>query len=195
MIIKKCLHGGPHHVFHIISALALIFFIGGGWGCKNASQQSVDCQTDVTDSVSTQQALQDSLQAQEEAKKQHIAACMAFLTEFYQEAEGNFFDDYFIKERITKKAERELVKAYDYECETGDCLATWLFYQEGGIDLGSIKDRTIEMVDENTYRVTCISYCNAEDFQEYKYCVLLSVVSEGGSYKIDSIKMESSKCY
>lgn len=183
--MKKCL-----------SALALILLIGGGWGCQKAPKQSAGNQQAVTDSVSKaeQQAVQDSLRVQEE-KKQHIAACMAFLSEFYQEAEGNFFDDYYIKDHITKNAEKQLMNAYDYECETGDCLATWLFYQEGGVDVGSMKDRTIEMVDENTYRVTCISYYNADDYQEYKYSLLISVVNEGGSYKIDSIKTESSESY
>jgi hypothetical protein len=72
-------------------------------------------------------------------------------------------------------------------------MATWLFYQEGNVDIGSLTECIVDAVDENTYRVTCVSSYMSGEYQEYRYTLLIGVVREGDSFKIDSLKMESSE--
>lgn len=55
-----------------------------------------------------------------------------FLEKFYQEGTNCFFDDEFVKKHLTKKALAYLHENYLYDDDSGDGLATWLFYQEGG---------------------------------------------------------------
>ena len=92
----------------------------------------------------------------------------------------------FIKKHITSKAEQYLKDAYDYECEDGDCMATWLFAYEGGGDVGTLRERSIEVVDANTYKV--LSIYDQGDGEDYKYGVKLGIVKEGDAYKIDTLE-------
>jgi hypothetical protein len=122
-----------------------------------------------------------------------MEACKSFLRTFYEEADQNYYDDDYVRSNITKKAEKYLIDSYDVECQSHKCMATWLFYQEGNVDIGSLTECIVDAVDENTYRVTCVSSYMSGEYQEYRYTLLIGVVREGDSFKIDSLKMESSE--
>ncbi len=108
-----------------------------------------------------------------------------FLEKFYQEGTNCFFDNEFVKKHLTKKALAYLHDNYDYDDDTGEGLATWLFYKEGGWDLGDFKEILVKKMKENTYKVIYRSKFN-EDV--YEYPIQLTLVKVGKSWKIDSMK-------
>ena len=87
----------------------------------------------------------------------HAEDGKSFLERFYQEGAECWFDNAFLKKHLTQKALKYLHDAYPYDDESGDGLAMWLFYQEGGWDLGELKEILVKNVANNTYRVTCHS--------------------------------------
>lgn len=109
----------------------------------------------------------------------------AFLERFYQEGAECWFDNAFLKKHLTQKALKYLHDAYPYDDEAGDGLAMWLFYQEGGWDLGEFKEIKVDRLRENTYRVTCRSRFNEDT---YEYTVVFGLVRVGNAWKIDTMK-------
>ncbi|MBR3101101.1 MAG: YARHG domain-containing protein [Muribaculaceae bacterium] len=107
-----------------------------------------------------------------------------FLENFYQEGANHYFDRDFVKKHLTKKALKFLHHNYDYDDESGDGLATWLFYQEGGWDVGEFDEVLVEKVGANTYKVLCRSKFN-EDV--YEYPVQFTLAKMGKDWKIDSM--------
>lgn len=119
-------------------------------------------------------------------RKEKVAACKAFLEQFYKGLDDNGLDNNYVKKYITPKAAQFLKDNYDYDCMDGNCLAAWLFEYDTTADVGTLKERTIEEIDENTYKVTHHYVGTAEG--DYLYAVQLGLVQEGDSYKIDTIK-------
>ena len=109
----------------------------------------------------------------------------AFLERFYQEGAECWFDNAFLKKHLTQNALKYLHDAYPYDDEAGDGLAMWLFYQEGGWDLGEFKEIKVDRLRENTYRVTCRSRFNDDT---YEYTVVFGLVKVGNAWKIDTMK-------
>ena len=116
--------------------------------------------------------------------------CQAFLEKFYKGLDRDQLDYSFVKKNCTSQALRYLSDNYDYDCESGDCLATWMFLYEGGGDIGPKKKRTFEMLNETTCKVRQV-YEGYQD-KDYEYIVQLSVVKDGDTYKVDAIKPLSS---
>lgn len=114
----------------------------------------------------------------------------AFLEHFYQGLDTVFGqqDDYlFANEHLTPKAQQYLLDANEYECPDDlVCMALWLFFYEGGGDVGGNYNRTIEKIDDLTYRVVNNYHSDDGDFN-YQYSVKLGLVKDGDTYKIDSI--------
>ena len=108
-----------------------------------------------------------------------------FLENFYQDGAECFFDGGFVKKHLTKKALKFLHDNYLYDDDSGDGLATWLFYQEGGWDLGDFKEILVEKVKANTYQVLCHSNFNKD---VYEYPIRLTLVKVGKDWKIDSME-------
>ena len=78
-----------------------------------------------------------------------------------------------------------LINSYDYDCE-GECLATWVFFYEGGGDCGGLTSRQVTARDEQHVLVE-------NKYENYEYDVLLTVVKVGESYKIDELKQQRSE--
>ena len=109
----------------------------------------------------------------------------AFLENFYQEGSKCYFDRDFVKKHLTKKALAYLHDNYPYDDDPREGLATWLFYQEGGWDLGDFKEIKVEKKKENTYKVLYRSHFN-EDM--YEYPIQITLVKVGKSWKIDTME-------
>ena len=110
----------------------------------------------------------------------------SFLENFYKGLDEDLLDYAFIKKHTTRKAIKYLADNYDYDCDTDECLATWIFLYEGGGDIGPLKTRTFEMLNKTTCKVTQIyEVC---DSQDYEYIVKLGLVRIGDNYKIDTIE-------
>ena len=115
-----------------------------------------------------------------------VEAVKAFVEKFYKEWGGEDILDYsYPKQHITPHLLKYLADAYDYDCE-GECLATWKFFYEGGGDVGALKSRQITARDGNHVLVE-------NKYDNYEYDVLLTVIKDGDTFKIDSLKQEKSE--
>ena len=113
-------------------------------------------------------------------------AVKAFVEQFYQGWDGENILHYdYPKQHVTPQLLKYLADAYDFDCE-GECLATWKFFYEGGGDVGELKSRQITARDENHVLVE-------NKYENYEYDVLLTVVKDGDTFKIDSLKQERSE--
>lgn len=106
----------------------------------------------------------------------------AFLEVFYKGLldEDNETDEYVMK-FITPNAKRILIDAYDYDCNTGVCLGTWILCRTG--DVGPCLSRTIEPRGANRFLVNI-------EYRSETYSVLLALKKVDGTYKIDDIKKQ-----
>ena len=119
-------------------------------------------------------------------KAQDPASMKAFVDRFYTEwGSENMLEYDYLKQHITPNLLQYLADSYDYDCE-GECLATWLFFYEGGGDVCCFNSRQIEIRDDQHVLVK-IKYDN------YEYDVLLKVVWVGDQYKIDGLQQERSE--
>ena len=131
----------------------------------------------IVDSASVEEAI---------TSEQEIQAKKDFIEAFYQGFDQ--FNDSYIKKYVSPKALQILKDEYDYECEDGDCLGTWLFVYPPGTDcdFSTVVSRDIEKINENDYLVK-IKYKDAY-YGIIEYSVLLTVIKDGDTYKIDDIK-------
>lgn len=113
-----------------------------------------------------------------------------FLENFYQkldEVYGKEENYAFVDEYLTPKAKQYLIDAYEYECPEGEeCIALWKFLYEAGADTAGNYNRTIEKIDDLTYRVIN-NYQSEDGSYNYQYTVKIGLVKDGDTYKIDSI--------
>jgi hypothetical protein len=122
----------------------------------------------------------------DDPQEQEKDAVKAFVEQFYNEwGRDNLLEYDYPKQHITSNLLKYLADAYDFECE-GECLATWLFFYEGGGDVGELKSRQITARDESHVLVE-------NKYENYEYAVLLTVIKDGDSFKIDSLKQERSE--
>ena len=155
----------------MISALMMLLACGG----KKAQAESDGAA--IVDST-----VVDSVDAQE----QEMEAARVFVEKFYNEWSGEDILDYdYPKQYITPNLLKYLADAYDYDCE-GECLATWKFFYEGGGDVGELKSRQITARDESHVLVE-------NKYVNYEYDVLLTLVKDGNTFKIDNLKQEKSE--
>ena len=155
----------------MISALMMLLACGG----KKAQTKGADVA--VIDST-----VVDSADDQE----QEMAAVKVFVEEFYKEWDKTDLLDYgYVKQYITPNLLKYLADAYDYDCE-GECLATWQFFYEGGGDVGELKSRQITVRDGNHVLVE-------NKYVNYEYDVLLTLIKDGDTYKIDSLEQVKSE--
>lgn len=119
-------------------------------------------------------------------KAQDPASMKAFVERFYTEwGSENMLEYDYLKQHITPNLLQYLADSYDYDCE-GECLATWLFFYEGGGDVCCYKSRQIEIRDDQHVLVNL-------DYDNYKYEVLLKVIWDGTQFKIDGLQQERSE--
>ena len=125
------------------------------------------------------------LEKLEEEKKVKMEACLSYIKKFYQDYEKTGQDGGFLRKHCTPNAIRILEEKYDYDCDEGGCLATWIFFYEAGSDSELVK-REFVAIDENTCEVNNFwgqnGVCN-----EGIYRVTIDVVEKDGQYKIDNI--------
>ena len=153
--------------------------------CGNNSTQNTDNETDSkTDTTN----IVSATEASEDLGK-------PFLENFYQGLEEVFGEeeaDLYVNEYLTPEAKQYLIDQYDYDCD-GVCMALWVFFYEGGGDVCCSSERTIELIDGLSYRVTNTYYNEGE--KTYQYRVKLGLVKDGDSFKIDSIIKEGEEYY
>ena len=121
-----------------------------------------------------------------QGEEQDKESAKAFVEQFYQEWNADSLLEYdYPKQHITPNLLKYLADEYEFECE-GECLATWKFFYEGGGDVGELKSRQITARDGNHVLVENM-------YDNYEYDVLLTLVKDGETFKIDSLKQERSE--
>ena len=121
-----------------------------------------------------------------DAHEQDKEAVRAFVEKFYEEwGMENLLEYGYLKRHITPNLLKYLADSYEFDCE-GECLATWKFFYEGGGDVGKMVSRQISARDENHVLVE-------SKYENYEYDVLLTVIKDGDTFKIDSLKQERSE--
>lgn len=103
-----------------------------------------------------------------------------FIETFYKGLIKSDYDYSYIKKHVSPKVLQLLKDEYDYDCEDGDCLAVWLFTHEGS-DPGYFVSCSLKEESENDYLVVV-----KNEWEEYT--VLLTVVKDHETYKIDNIE-------
>ena len=120
------------------------------------------------------------------AQKQDMEAVRAFVEQFYQEwGMENLLEYDYPKQHITPRLLKFLADSYEYDCE-GECLATWKFFYEGGGDVGGLESRQITARDGSHVLVE-------NKYDNYEYDVLLTVIKDGDTFKIDSLQQVKSE--
>ena len=172
--------------------MGMMLMTVGFTGCKNsktndgaaADQNSADSVAVAADlAVEDNAVAGDSLEvvADEAAKEQEMEAARAFVEKFYNEWDDEDVLNYdYPKKHITPKMLKFLADSYSFDCE-GECLATWVFFYEGGGDVSGLKSRKITAQDETHVLVE-------NDYDNYEYDILLTLVKDGDTFKIDSLK-------
>lgn len=117
------------------------------------------------------------------APNREMEAAKVFVEKLYQ---GWGVEDLLeydkLKPYITPNLLKYLADSYDYDCE-GECLATWKFFYEGGGNVGEMESRQISALD--------VKHVLLENkYVNYEYDVLLTVIRDGDSFKIDSLQQE-----
>ena len=176
----------------IITALTAMMLMAVGFtGCKyfkpldgpGMERDSTDLSA-LEDSV----AIGDSLNvvADDASQKQDMEAVRAFVERFYKDwGMENLLEYDYPKQHITSRLLKFLTDSYEFECE-GECLATWKFFYEGGGDVGELKSRQITARDGSHVLVE-------NKYVNYEYDVLLTVIRDGDTFKIDSLQQEKSE--
>ena len=149
-------------------------------GGKKAQGESVNADSDSITNERKEPFLADVSQEEE------METARAFVEKFYNEWSGEDILDYgYVKQYVTPNLLKYLADEYDYDCE-GECLATWKFFYEGGGDVSGLKSRQITARDGNHVLVE-------NNYENYEYDVLLTLVKDGDTFQIDSLKQEKSE--
>ena len=157
-------------------------------GCNNPQEKKQTATNGIADMDSV--AVVDSTAVPTESvTSEDAAAVKAFVEKFYDELENKFmnYDDVaiedtyaYLKQHVTDQAYQYLKDMYEYDCE-GECLAVWMFFYQGGGDVGGLDTRSFTVQDANHVLVN-------SKYENYKYDVLLTVKKVGDEYKIDDIE-------
>jgi len=184
------------NILYIVGAVVIIGVVGAGIWNYYSSSQRVEREIALADSL--EKARQDSLMRarQMEIERQDSIDKVQreekeFLEKFYKNLDYSNSKweelDSYVRKHITSNALQNLRDEYDYDCESGDCLALWLFSYMAGGDMDKELGRKIEQVSDNTFLVTTTWGYSEGPSSKYDYKVRLGIVKEGDSYKIDTI--------
>ena len=174
-------------IIYMIASVMMLMACGG----KKAQGESVNADSDSIAErqqfIKAENEEYDSIVVKGyDPQEQEMVAVSAFVEKFYKEwREENVLDYDYVKQYITPNLLKYLADEYDYDCE-GECLATWKFFYEGGGDVSGLKSRQITARDGSHVLVE-------NNYENYEYDVLLTLVKDGDTFKIDSLKQEKSE--
>ena len=165
----------------MIAAVVMLMGCGG----KKAQGESVNADSDSIAERQQYRLAENEVKGYD-PQEQEMETARAFVEKFYNEWSGEDILDYgYVKQYVTPNLLKYLADEYDYDCE-GECLATWKFFYEGGGDVSGLKSRRITARDGNHVLVE-------NNYENYEYDVLLTLVKDGDTFKIDSLKQEKSE--
>ena len=165
----------------MIAAVVMLMGCGG----KKAQGESVNADSDSIAERQQYRLAENEVKGYDPLEEEMVAV-RAFVEVFYKEWDKKDLLDYgYVKQYVTPNLLKYLADEYDYDCES-ECLATWKFFYEGGGDVSGLKSRRITARDGNHVLVE-------NNYENYEYDVLLTLVKDGDTFKIDSLKQEKSE--
>ncbi|MBO4720451.1 MAG: hypothetical protein J5658_11335 [Prevotella sp.] len=173
--------------FMMLCALLLTACGGKKAQGEGVNADSVSMTSERQQYIKTENGEYDSIVVKGyDPQEQEMVDIKAFVEQFYMEWDDRDLLDYgYVKQYITPNLLKYLADEYDYDCE-GECLATWKFFYEGGGDVSGLKSRQITARDGSHVLVE-------NNYENYEYDVLLKVIKDGDTFKIDSLKQEKSE--
>ena len=166
--------------------LAALLAGAGAWYFFSQNNYPSESEQTMAEAVDT-----DSIEEPDEIDEHDDvpASPLAFLEQFYK-------DDYekedYIKQHVTANVINKLKRDYEYECPSGDCLATWVFtaYPPGS-DLYLEEGPIItESKEEGKYSVYYSYYSQGQSGRIYKpRGLLVSVTQIDGKYLISDYEL------
>jgi hypothetical protein len=125
-------------------------------------------------------------------QQQQMADEKAFLEHFYQQLDEDEDMETVVRQNVSANCLDWLKAMYDYDCESGDCIAFWLLTYNM-TDPGSLKERVIEPVAEHTFKVLMTYDCGNGEL--YDYWLQLEVVKDGDAYKVNDVEELKNESY
>ena len=162
--------------YSLLFAFALI---AAGCSANAAKTDKTEAAVDSPTVVAGETVDKSAVEAPDVDPEKEAEAKRAFVEKFYAEWDDILDYDKLIP-YITPKLRKWLMDNYDFECE-GECLATWLFFYEGGGDVSGLLSRQFKAQDADHILVQ-------QKYDNYEYDILLTVIKDGDSYKIDELK-------
>jgi hypothetical protein len=156
----------------LFMTLTAIFALTLMYSCNFSSTPS-DTSASDADSVAAEPVAQSA---------EDLEAPKAFVENFYKEWRDAILEYDYVKQNVTDNMLQQLKDEYEYDCE-GECLATWIFCYKGGGDVGELVSRKITAQDATHVLVE-------SKYDNYEYDIVLTLVKEGDTYKIDNLKQE-----
>lgn len=167
-------------LFCAIGGAGYYFFIKDSGNTMHGPQVDTDTIEELADGI---------LEDYEEENM--YSSPLAFLEEFYK---GDLSDVEYIKQHVTANVLNKLRRDYEYDCPSGDCLATWIFTAyPPGTDLKLDKGPSItESNLKGVYRVLFCYYLpngNKEDISYWRD-LFLTLKEIDGKYLISDYELE-----
>ena len=156
----------------LLLALVTFFTLTLVYSCTFTSTRTETSKADA-DSVAAEPVAQPT---------EDLEAPKAFVENFYKEWRDAILEYDYVKQNVTDNMLRQLKDEYDYDCE-GECLATWIFCYKGGGDVSDLISRKFTAQDATHVLVE-------NKYDGYEYDIVLTLVKDGDTYKIDHLKQE-----
>lgn len=157
--------------------LVLLIAGGAGWYLYNSdSQEPVSQETPIDNETINEPNVSD-LEKENEEK-------LEFVKDFYQ----HYLNEVYLKNNVDESVLNKLRRDYPYECEEGDCLATWVFSAyPPGTELELEEGPIIKQINSGTFKVEFkYSYMSGgQQFYENR-SIRICVGMHNGRYKIVS---------
>ena len=166
--------------------LAALLAGAGAWYFFSQNNYPSESEQTMAEAVDT-----DSIEEPDEIDEYDDvpASPLAFLEQFYK---GDYEKEDYIKQHVTANVINKLKRDYEYECPSGDCLATWVFtaYPPGS-DLYLEEGPIItESKEEGKYSVYYSYYSQGQSGRIYKpRGLLVSVTQIDGKYLISDYEL------
>lgn len=146
----------------------------------NSAVDTLPVDSEPVPDYDEEQAAAEEQAAKEQAQAAEEAEVHSFIRDMYNNR--RYDDDTFLHYHCSPKMISKLRDGYDYDCDTGDCLAGWMFRsgaQDGlNNEYGIIEIKTLE---GNWYSYTATDYGT-------RFTHKIKVVKSGSDFIIDDLK-------
>lgn len=170
----------------------IILAVGGAWYYFSQYDSSSDNEQVMAETVDSFTLYTISIKKTDKTNENEVVdstSARGFIENFYK---SEYLDEGFIESNVTANVLNKLKHDYNYECEEGNCLATWVFdayptgedlqLEEGPI----ISDTSVDGKFKVDFKY---SDNNGERKRYYTNTVFLTVIKIDGIFQISDYKV------